>query len=102
VLSYTDNCFDGCVRPTDCSGAGGGGGAGGTGGATSCAACDPTTTYCRTEGGGIPSTTVSYSCVAFPAGCGATPSCACLPTASCSGICETGAGGLLTVNCAGA
>jgi hypothetical protein len=85
-----------------CGGAGGGGGAGGTGGATSCAACDPTTTYCRTQGGGIPSSTVSYSCSAFPAGCGGTPSCACLPTASCSGICETGSGGLLILNCAGA
>ncbi len=86
-----------------CGGAGGGGGAGGTGGATACAACDPATTYCRTMTGGIPgSTAASYSCLAFPAGCGATPSCACLPTASCSGICETGSGGLLTVHCAGA
>jgi hypothetical protein len=114
---------DGQTYPTDCDrararaqldhagacggaggggGAGGRGGAGGTGGATLCAACDPATTYCRTMTGGIPGSTSSYACLAFPAACGATPSCACLPTASCSGICETGSGGLLIVHCAGA
>ena len=90
---------DGCFQISCDAGTGDGSG---TDGATSCATCDPATTYCRTMVGGIPGSTGSYSCLAFPAGCGATPSCACLPTASCSGICETGSGGILILSCAGA
>jgi hypothetical protein len=75
-----------------CGGGGGAGGGGGTGGAASCASCNAASSYCR-----IMSTV--YQCLPLPAVCGAAASCACLPTQSCSGVCETRAGGVLTVIC---
>ena len=80
-------------------GTAGGGGTGGAGGATAaCADCDPASAYCRVTVIGSGS---SHLCLPFPAGCGAAPSCACLPVAACSGDCRTGSGGILILSCAG-
>jgi hypothetical protein len=80
-----------------CGGAGGGGGAAGTVDAA-CADCDPATTYCGVT---VLGSRFSHLCLPFPAGCGASPSCACLPVAACSGDCQTGPGGILILACAG-
>jgi hypothetical protein len=43
----------------------------------------------------------SYSCAPLPAGCGASPSCACLAAEPCGTLCEAGADGKITVTCPG-
>lgn len=68
--------------------------------ATTCSSCNVATTYCRVTIGGVPGSTPSYACVPLPGGCGSTPSCACLANETCSSICATGAGGILTITCA--
>jgi hypothetical protein len=50
--------------------------------------------------GGAISNPGSFACRAFPAGCGATPSCACLGAVACGSICTQSAGGDLTATCA--
>ncbi len=56
--------------------------------------CNRGTQYCQAFSGGIVAQ-VRYSCQQVPAGCGATPTCACLPTSG--GMCTEDADHNLTV-----
>jgi hypothetical protein len=67
---------------------------------SSCAFCAVATTYCQVTIGGVAGSSPSYACPSLPAGCGSTPSCACLASVSCGSQCTTGTGGILTVTCA--
>jgi hypothetical protein len=80
-----------------CSGQGGAGGGGGANG-TGCAACNAATNYCQVTSGGAVGIPPSYVCRALPAGCGASPSCACLAGAGC-GQCTISTNGVLTLTC---
>jgi hypothetical protein len=73
---------------------------GACGAATSCASCNVATTYCQVTVGGIPGSTPFYGCLPLPAGCGSTPSCACLASVTCGSQCGAVASGLLTITCA--
>ena len=79
-------------------GGGGSGGSAGSTGATSCADCNPATQYCGNITGGGFGTAIRFTgCSPLPAACGATPTCACLATVSCSTICSTMSGVLAVV-----
>jgi len=100
------------------AGAGGGGSGGGAGATQTSYACgsDTCTTgqsFCYSFSGGVPGSGTSRSCTTLPAGCTATPTCACVcppttgPTGDCSYSGAIGSsfctcsetGGTLTVSC---
>jgi hypothetical protein len=89
-----------CAGQGGSGGGGGAGGGGGTGAATGCADCDDATQYCHFTVGGVIFTPRFDGCLALPAACGATPTCACLATVSCGSVCAVAADGAgLTVTC---
>jgi hypothetical protein len=62
--------------------------------------CFQKTEYCTKFGSDVGSEPDTFSCKPVPAGCGATPTCACLSGVACGNICEATNGGL-QVTCLG-
>jgi hypothetical protein len=59
--------------------------------------CNATSEYCKVSEGGACCNPPSYGCVAFPASCASTPTCACLGTSIAGGQCSEAAAGGVTV-----
>ena len=55
--------------------------------------------YCETRAGGSLSTFPTHTCRDLPAGCGATPTCACIQGTAQCGTCTVSAGGDLMMDC---
>jgi hypothetical protein len=62
--------------------------------------CMRGTQYCEQMIGGAVDNPGSYACHALPAGCGTTPTCACLNGVAQCGMCTTSASGDFTTTCA--
>jgi hypothetical protein len=63
--------------------------------------CDPKTSYCQQQISDIGGEPTTYACLALPAGCGASPACACLAAEPCSNACTMVNGGGLQLSCPG-
>jgi hypothetical protein len=98
---------DGQVYSSPCDAAAGGqdisdlGGCAAPTGTFPCGArfCMRGTQYCERMLGGAAVNPGTYVCHALPAGCGATPTCACLQGSAQCGNCTMSAGGDLTTSC---
>jgi hypothetical protein len=60
--------------------------------------CTHGTQYCEAMTGGPADAAGTYACRPLPAGCGSTPTCACLDSTPC-GNCQMSANGDLTTRC---
>jgi len=58
------------------------------------------TQYCEQMLGGAVTNPGSYACHTLPAGCGTTPTCACLTGVAQCGMCAASASGDITTTCA--
>lgn len=63
--------------------------------------CDSATSYCEHEISDVAGFPDGYICKPLPAGCGVTPTCACLSGVVCGSMCEESSNGDLTVICPG-
>lgn len=63
--------------------------------------CDLKTQYCQEQLTDVATEPNSYLCMALPAGCGASPSCACVVNEPCSNACTLQSSGGLQLNCPG-
>ena len=63
--------------------------------------CDPKTQYCQLQISDVATEPDTYTCMALPAGCGASPSCPCLVNEPCSNACTMQNGGGLKLSCPG-
>ena len=63
--------------------------------------CDSATSYCEHEISDVAGFPDGYICKPLPAGCGLTPTCACLSGVACGNMCSENSNGDLTVICPG-
>jgi hypothetical protein len=61
--------------------------------------CQLSTSYCENVVGGVAGNPGQHTCTPYPAGCGSTPSCACLSGQMCGGMCSGSADAGLSVTC---
>jgi len=94
-LCFAESCHwsRACPTTTTTTGTGGTSGA-----ATACSSCNFATQYCSVTVGGPVGNPPSYQCVSLPAGCGSSPTCACLQGVACASQCTQSDGGL-TATC---
>jgi hypothetical protein len=61
--------------------------------------CQLSSEYCMVVPSGVDTGSTSYTCEPDPAGCGTSPSCACLSGVTCGGNCQSSSDGGLVVTC---
>lgn len=61
--------------------------------------CSVGTQYCQAVFGGAFDAAPTFTCLPIPAGCGATPTCACFSGETCGNMCTQDAAGDVTLTC---